>query len=92
MPKNLQLEPDEMKEIIEKEKEDYQEINPLEMKKVLVIDNDPDYLQEIRGDIENRYKGTYVRDMDKAKKYLSRHDVDYIIVRDIDVIQNADKG
>ncbi len=92
LPKNLQLEPDEMKEIIEKEKEDYQEINPLEMKKVLVIDNDPDYLQEVRGDIENRYKGTYVRDMDKAKKYLSRHDVDYIIVRDIDVIQNADKG
>ena len=85
---SLKLSEYEMNIIIEKEKED-QEVtnNPLEMKKVLVIDEDPDYLQEVREDVEARYKGTYVRDVDKAKKYLSRHDVDYIIVRDLNVIK-----
>lgn len=92
LDKSLQLESDEMKEIIESEKVECEEINPVEMKKVLVIDEDPDYLQSVRGEIETRYKGTYVRDVDKAKKYLSRHDVDYIIVRDLDAIQNANKG
>lgn len=88
---SLKLSEYEMNAIIEKEKEEQEVMNnPLEMKKVLVIDKDPDYLQEVREDVESRYKGTYVRDIDKAKKYLSRHHVDYIIVRDLTIFKQEE--
>lgn len=91
LPENLKLSEDEIKEILDHENDgEEKEVVPLEMKKVLVIDEDPDYLQEARKDMEGRYKGTYVRDVEKAKKYLSRHDVDYVVVKDINALKGSD--
>lgn len=58
-------------------------------KKVLVINNDPDTLLNLREEIESNYSGTYLRDMDAAKKYLKGHDVDYILLKDLDIIDKA---
>ena len=58
-------------------------------KKVLVINNDPDTLLNLREEIESNYSGTYLRDVDTAKKYLKGHDVDYILLKDLDIIDKA---
>ena len=58
-------------------------------KKVLVINNDPDTLLNLREEIESNYSGTYLRDVDTAKKYLKGHDVDYILLKDLDIIDKV---
>ena len=58
-------------------------------KKVLVINNDPDTLLKLREEIESNYSGTYLRDVDTAEKYLKGHDVDYILLKDLDIIDKA---
>ena len=58
-------------------------------KRVLVINNDPDTLLKLREEIESNYSGTYLRDVDTAEKYLKGHDVDYILLKDLDIIDKA---
>ena len=102
MPKELQTIPDtsyEDKSQSESEGEDSTESassqgskhedKQQDKKKVLVINNDPDTLLNLREEIESNYSGTYLRDVDTAKKYLKGHDVDYILVKDLDIIDKA---
>ncbi len=46
---------------------------------ILVINESKDRLNELKEMIGSRYKGVYVRDEDSANKYLSKHDVMFVI-------------
>ncbi|MCR4647773.1 MAG: response regulator [Lachnospiraceae bacterium] len=50
-----------------------------EKKVILVVNPSPDKLNEFRHILGNKYKGVYVKDEEQARKYLSKHEVDYII-------------
>ena len=58
-------------------------------KKVLVIDDSPDGLKEVRDDIEQYYDGIYLRDVATARKYIKNHNVDYILIKDLDIMEDA---
>ncbi len=93
LPDNLKLSEDEIRQIVEAEKYDEkQDVNPVSKSKILVIDDDPEYLKKTREALEARYDGSYVKDMEKAKKYLSKHEVDYVVFKDLHVIEKEDKG
>jgi len=54
---------------------------PAEAKRsVLVVDASPEKLKECKAELETHYSGTYVRSMEKARQYLEKHAVDYIIL------------
>ena len=59
---------------------------------MLVVDADPEVLKEARGDMEGPFTGAYVKTMEKAEKYLSKHEVDYVIVKNIAIVENVEKG
>ena len=46
---------------------------------LLVISESADRLNELKDMIGDRYKGVYVRDEEKARKYLEKHEVDMIL-------------
>lgn len=93
LPDNLKLSEDEIRQIVEAEKYDEkQDVNPVSKSKILVIDDDPEYLKKTREALEARYDGSYVKDMEKAKKYLSKHEVDYVVFKDLHIIEKEDKG
>ena len=68
-----------------------EEIHSDKLKKALVIDEDSDNLKEMMKDLDGIYDGVYVRDYEKARKYLEKNDVDYIIFKDLKVVENAKK-
>ena len=47
---------------------------------ILVINSDREALKDIKEKTEGIYKGTFVTDIDKADKYLEKHDADYVLV------------
>ena len=49
--------------------------------RLLVIDPDSEALRAIREKTEGFCKGTFVTDMEKAQRYLAKHDADYVLVR-----------
>ena len=79
LPKNLLLSQDEVDRITQVEEKSRQEKTIL--KNVVVIDSDKDALREIKEKSEGLYKGTFVTDMEKAGKYLEKHDADYVLVK-----------
>ena len=93
LPENLLLSKEEIRQYIEEEKEKVVvDSNPIEKKKVLVVDADPEVLKEARSDMEGPFTGAYVKTMEKAEKYLSKHEVDYVIVKNIAIVENVEKG
>lgn len=50
-------------------------------KTMLVIDPDSEALKDVKARTEGAYKGTFVNSMDKAAKFLEKHDTDYVMVR-----------
>ncbi len=46
---------------------------------ILVISDSADKLNSLKEMIGDRFKGVYVRDEEKARKYMEKHDVAYII-------------
>ncbi|MBE6913412.1 MAG: response regulator [Ruminococcaceae bacterium] len=48
---------------------------------VIVIDASPENLRQQKQKLQSVYNGTYVKDAQKAKQYLEKHEVDYILVR-----------
>lgn len=79
LPKNLLLSQEEVDRIIQAEEKSRQEKAIL--KNVVVIDSDKDALREIKEKSEGLYKGTFVTDMERAGKYLEKHDADYVLVK-----------
>jgi PleD family two-component response regulator len=47
-------------------------------KTMLVVDRDRDSLKQIKEKTSRIYRGTFVADMDKARKYMDGHEVDYV--------------
>ncbi|MCR4611608.1 MAG: response regulator [Lachnospiraceae bacterium] len=94
LPKELLFSHEKIMEELRKEKEQEERMEKLaneKKKKALIIDEDPKKLQELMAELDDLYDGTYVRDIDKANKYLSRHDVDYVIFKDLKVVEKANK-
>ena len=60
---------------------EYSDINISDTDKpiVLVINDSKEKLKDIKESIGDKYKGVFVRDEESAEKYLSKHQVDYII-------------
>lgn len=46
---------------------------------ILVINDSKEKLESLKETISERYKGVFVRDEESAKKYLSKHKVEFII-------------
>ena len=61
------------REMLEKEEEEADK--PV----VLVINESAKKLKEIKTLLGNKYKGVFVKDEDKARKYLAEHDVEFVI-------------
>ena len=53
--------------------------DPAENGVILVINDSPEKLRTIKEMIGSRYKGVYVRDEASARKYLSKHQADFIM-------------
>ena len=79
LPKNLLLSQAEVERITSAEEKSRQE--KASLKNVVVIDSDKDALRAIKEKSEGLYKGTFVTDMEKAGKYLEKHDADYVLVK-----------
>ena len=58
---------------------DVTNVNPEEKPIALVISDSPDKTNKVRDLLSDKYKGVYVKDEERAKKYLSNHKVDLII-------------
>lgn len=78
------------KEEIEKEREKEQKSKEEELKEekagsttekrtVLVISNSTEKMKELKELFADKYKGVYIRDEQKAKSYLQKHEVDFIM-------------
>lgn len=50
-----------------------------EKKTVLVVSSSTERLNEIKEILGQRYKGVFVKDEEKAEKYLSKHEVEFVI-------------
>ena len=62
---------------------------------MVVIDPDSDALKEIKEKTDGIYKGTFVTDPNKAEKYLSKHDADYVLIKKdmfLNTLRNEENG
>ena len=65
------------------------------LKTMVVIDPDSDALKEIKEKTDGIYKGTFVTDLNKAEKYLSKHDADYVLIKKdmfLNTLRNEENG
>ena len=79
LPKQLLLTKEDIERISAAEEKRRQEKDKL--KTMVVIDSDRESLKEIKEKTDGIYKGTFVTDMEKAEKYLEKHDADYVLVK-----------
>lgn len=62
-----------------KEEEAEKERRKAERPVVLVINDSPEKLKDLKETISERYKGVFVRDEESAEKYLAKHSVEFVI-------------
>ena len=80
LPKNLLLTEEDIERITAQEEKKKQEKDQNKnLPVVLVVNDSPDKLNELKELFADRYKGVFVRDEASAEKYLSKHEVEFII-------------
>ena len=79
LPSNLLLSKEEIERI--QAAEEQKKLDKEKIKTMVVIDPDSDALKEIKEKTDGIYKGTFVTDMEKAAKYLDKHDADYVLIK-----------
>ena len=80
LPKNLLLTEEDIKRITAQEEEKKREKNQQTDKPVVLVVNDsPEKLNELKELLSEKYKGVFVRDEASAEKYLSKHEVEFVI-------------
>ncbi|MCR5357505.1 MAG: response regulator, partial [Lachnospiraceae bacterium] len=94
IPKKLLLSKEEIERIShadELKKREKQTENPAATLKPLIIVNpDSDALKAAKAETDGLYKSVLVPDIDKARKYLEKHDIEYVMVsRDL-FLKNTD--
>ena len=78
LPKALLVSKEDIRRITEaKEKKIADEAG---LKSVVVINPDSEALKEVKAEISGFYKSTLVTDVEKAKRYLDKHDAEYIML------------
>ncbi len=63
-------------------KEENRMEEPAKKPVILVVDDSAERLGKIKELLGDRYKGVFVRDSEKAEKYLEKHSVDYVLRRE----------
>ena len=90
LPKNLLLSKEEMERI--QAAEEKKRLDKEKIKTMVVIDPDSEALKEIKEKTDGIYKGTFVTDMEKAGKYLDKHDADYVLIKKDLYLQSLNKS
>ena len=90
LPKNFLLSQEDVERITRAEEKTRQE--KISLQSMLVIDPDKDVLKNIKEKTEGIYKGTFVTDMEKAARYLEKHDADYVMVNKEIFMKQLDSG
>ncbi len=82
LPKNLLLSKEEIERVVVKDdaRRDGKNKPGENLPGILVIDSDTEALKIVKNEIKDTYKGTFVTDIEKADKYLERHDTKYIMI------------
>ena len=89
IPKRLLLTKDEIDRIAQAEASGKQETSDL--KPLIIINPDPKALKAAKASTEGIYKSTLVPDIDKARRYLAKHDVEYVMVSKDVFLSSTDK-
>ncbi|MBR4719537.1 MAG: response regulator [Lachnospiraceae bacterium] len=80
IPKRLLLDKNEIERIVKAEEQKKEEQKTRELKPLIIVNPDSAALKAAKAETEGLYKSTLVTDVDKARKYLEKHDVEYIMV------------
>ncbi len=78
IPARLLLTKDEIERIAEADAAKKQEASDL--KPIVIINPDPEALKLAKAHTQGIYKSTLVPDVDKARRYLEKHNVEYVMV------------
>ncbi|MBO4394792.1 MAG: response regulator [Eubacterium sp.] len=78
LPKQLLLSDADIQRIEKAERQN--RIEKERLRHIVVVDSDPENLRTLKDELNGFYDGTYVTDLEKAAKYLSKHDDEYILV------------
>ncbi len=78
LPPSMLLTPEDIARI--SEAEERRRLDKEQLKSVVVIDPDSESLKDAKMRLNGAFKGTYVKDTEKAGKYLDRHDADYVML------------
>ena len=79
LPKRLLLSKEDIERIEKAENE--RKRKKAEKQKVVVVDPDSEALRIVKEKTAEIYSGTFVTDMEKAGKYLEKHDADYVMLK-----------
>ncbi|MBR5407048.1 MAG: response regulator [Lachnospiraceae bacterium] len=94
IPKRLLLDKDEIERISkaeEQKKRKAGEAKPAsELKPLIIVNPDSDALKAAKAETEGLYKSTLVPDVLKARKYLEKHDVEYVMISKDVFLKNTD--
>ncbi|MBR5420310.1 MAG: response regulator [Lachnospiraceae bacterium] len=78
LPQALQITEEDIERVTEAENRKKKESTGLPP--VLVIDTDSEKLKQVKKKTEQIMKGTFVTDPGKARKYLEKHDTEYVLL------------
>ena len=79
IPSALLVSKDDIKRITEAK--DKKSTESADLRPVIVIDPDSESLKTVKQEMDGIYKSTLVTDMDKARRYMEKHDVDYVMIK-----------
>lgn len=85
LPKALLMTEEDIARIAAADKKKNEETAEAEdLSRIVVVDPDSEALRQIKEKTDGVFRGTYVTDLQKAGKYLEKHDAEYVVVaRDI---------
>ncbi len=81
LPKKLLLSKEEIDRIVNAEAAKKQETaENKDLKPIIIVNPDSEALKEAKKETGGIYKSTLVPDLDKARRYLEKHDVEYVMI------------
>lgn len=81
LPKQLLLSEEDIERIGKSGNDERREVQAADLRNIVVVDPDSEKLRALKKELSDSVKGTYVTDIDKARRYLEKHDDEYVLVR-----------
>lgn len=91
LPSNLILSKDEADRIMYAERKKRKNENKEALPKVIVINPDSEELKREKEFVDKAFDGTFVRDISNARKYLEKHEAEYVLVKASDYFDKAEE-